>query len=145
MLPSSHPAHSLSLVHYPHLTSLSLVQRLCALIPTLAANIPDLTSVFLCIRVTLRIFYSLNVIDLPEFFEDNMAKWMNPMRALLQYDNPQIKPVKAEQPTPIVRVKSAISQVSGSFLSLLSLSRAHPFLLAFRKACKTSYSVVSHS
>ncbi|XP_066385315.1 exportin-2-like [Miscanthus floridulus] len=47
------------------------------------ANPLELRPVFECLRLCCEIFYSLNSIDLPEFFEDNMGQWMTEFRAFL--------------------------------------------------------------
>lgn len=38
------------------------------------------------IKTMLSIFYSLNVVDLPEYFEDHMGEWMSCFHELLVYD-----------------------------------------------------------
>jgi exportin-2 (importin alpha re-exporter) len=47
------------------------------------ANPLELRPVFECLCLCCEIFYSLNSIDLPAFFEDNMHQWMTEFRAFL--------------------------------------------------------------
>ncbi|XP_066329040.1 exportin-2-like [Miscanthus floridulus] len=58
------------------------------------ANPLELRPVFECLRLSCEIFYSLNSIDLPEFFEDNMRQWMTEFRAFLTTSYPP--PVEAD-------------------------------------------------
>ncbi|PVH36164.1 hypothetical protein PAHAL_6G011900 [Panicum hallii] len=52
------------------------------------ANPVELRPVFECLRLCSEIFYSLNSIDLPEFFEDHMQQWMTQFRAFLTTSYP---------------------------------------------------------
>jgi len=58
------------------------------------ANPAELRPVFQCLRLCSEIFYSLNSIDLPEFFEDHMQQWMTQFRAFLTTSYPP--PVEAD-------------------------------------------------
>ena len=49
-------------------------------------NIEALKIILSSINFICKIFYSLNFQDLPEFFEDNMATWMNTFHELLSMD-----------------------------------------------------------
>ncbi|KAL5228605.1 hypothetical protein ABZP36_016870 [Zizania latifolia] len=60
---------------------LSTSRRLQATATT--ASPPESRPVFECLRLCCEIFYSLNSIDLPEFFEDHMREWMTEFRAFL--------------------------------------------------------------
>jgi exportin-2 (importin alpha re-exporter) len=66
------------------------------------------------IRTLLRIFYSLNWQDLPEFFEDNINEWMTIFSTLMQPDlkveNCQhlASITSDDEPSPIEKVQSAI-------------------------------------
>ena len=53
-----------------------------------SATPPELRPVFECLRLCCEIFYSLNSIDLPEFFEDHMREWMTEFRAFLTTSYP---------------------------------------------------------
>ncbi|OEL20126.1 Exportin-2, partial [Dichanthelium oligosanthes] len=52
------------------------------------ANPLELLPVFECLCHCSEIFYSLNSIDLPEFFEDHMQQWMTQFRAFLTTSYP---------------------------------------------------------
>lgn len=41
-------------------------------------------------RLMSRVFYSLNWLDIPEYFEDNLAKWAELFAKFLQYSNPLV-------------------------------------------------------
>lgn len=85
-----------------------------------------------CLRVVLRIFYSLNWLDLPEYFEDHMQEWMALHLKYLKYKNalveddaevraarwagtgaqPCVTPERAQEdePGPVERVRAAVVQ-----------------------------------
>ncbi|XP_052163745.1 exportin-2 [Oryza glaberrima] len=65
---------------------LSTSRRLQAAAPTVTP--PESRPVFECLRLCCEIFYSLNSIDLPEFFEDHMREWMTEFRAFLTTSYP---------------------------------------------------------
>ena len=37
-----------------------------------------------------KVFYSLNVVDLPEYYEDHMQEWFQGFQMLLKYNNPAL-------------------------------------------------------
>jgi exportin-2 (importin alpha re-exporter) len=52
------------------------------------ASSPDvMVSLFTAIKLMSKIFYSLNAIDLPEYFEDHMNEWMTMFRKLLIFES----------------------------------------------------------
>lgn len=53
---------------------------------------PPTAHIFRCLKLVAKLFYDLNYVDLPEFFEDHMADWMNGFRRYLQ-----ITPSKARE------------------------------------------------
>ncbi|ETW06943.1 hypothetical protein, variant [Aphanomyces invadans] len=55
--------------------------------PTPSTDVPGLVA---ALRTMSRIFFSLNWQDLPEFFEDNIAAWMQAFEYLLRLDLPQL-------------------------------------------------------
>ena len=64
-----------------------------------------------CLRITNRIFYSLNYQDVPEFFEDHSSEWMGQFSKYLQYTNPCVTDADEEtEPGPIDTLQSAIIQ-----------------------------------
>lgn len=67
---------------------LTLFQGLCGMIPNASQNKQQLTLIFECLILLLEVFYSLNWLDLPEFFEDNVKTFMAMFHTLLTYQNP---------------------------------------------------------
>lgn len=54
------------------------------------------------LRLMSRIFYSLNWLDLPEFFEDHIAEWMEQFLSYFAYSNPALVDSDNEdEPDPI--------------------------------------------
>ena len=67
---------------------LAIFQQLCTLAGT-TQDAAQLALIFGALRTIARIFYSLNWQDIPEFFEDNMAPWMQGFKFFLDgYRNP---------------------------------------------------------
>ena len=62
-----------------------------------------LTSLFSCLRLIMRVFYSLNSQELPEVFEDAMDAWMGQFHKYLAYENPTVANVPE-----LDRVKAAV-------------------------------------
>lgn len=58
---------------------------------TYATNEPALRVIYSSLSLMAKVFYSLNAQDLPEFFEDNMATWMNSFHQLLSVDVPLLQ------------------------------------------------------
>jgi exportin-2 (importin alpha re-exporter) len=68
-------------------------------------GIASTAPVFRCLKVVAKLFYALNYVDLPEYFEDHMAEWMEGFRRFLQ-----ISPAKAKElhlPREIIEAESA--------------------------------------
>ena len=61
------------------------------------------------LRLMCRIFFSLNWLDLPEYFEDHMKDWMDEFAKFLSYENPAIA-VDEDEPEagPIQKLQAAI-------------------------------------
>lgn len=53
---------------------------------TYASDVNALKVIYSSLVLVSKVFYSLNFQDLPEFFEDNMATWMNNFHVLLVTD-----------------------------------------------------------
>ena len=43
------------------------------------------------LRLICRIWFSLNWLDLPEYFEDHMKEWMDEFAKFLSYENPSLE------------------------------------------------------
>lgn len=65
---------------------LQLFQTTTDLIFAPGCPVPSLVSYFTAIKQMIRIFYALNCIDLPEFFEDHLNDWMTLFRKYLLCD-----------------------------------------------------------
>lgn len=80
----------------------------------LNTNNPDiLIPTFKVIKLLLGIFYSLNVVDLPEYFEDHMNEWMEMFRKFLLMDikYPQlIGEEDDEKPSLLHKIQAAVCQ-----------------------------------
>jgi exportin-2 (importin alpha re-exporter) len=73
----------------------------------------DLLEVLLLL---VKIFYSLNCQDLPEFFEDHMAEFMTFFHKYLVYENPSI-PVDENEAGPLEKVKTVICEIIDMYAS----------------------------
>jgi len=74
-----------------------------------------LTQAFTALRAITRIYYSLNWQDLPEYFEDNMAEWMNLFKVFLSYSNPLLIDTDEEEEPGV------IDQLQASIVDILTL------------------------
>jgi exportin-2 (importin alpha re-exporter) len=73
-----------------------------------AALRPLIDSMFL----SAKIFYSLNVQDLPEFFEDNMATFMDIWSRYLAYKNPLLDTNDPEEAGPLEKLRASICEIA---------------------------------
>jgi exportin-2 (importin alpha re-exporter) len=60
------------------------------------------------LRLAARIFFSLNWQDLPEFFEDNMATWMDAFHGYLSYEDPSVASDDESTPGSIEDLQAAV-------------------------------------
>lgn len=68
-----------------------------------------LLNVMETLRLCCRIFFSLNWQDLPEFFEDNMDRWMTPFARLLAFSHRLlVDDSEEERPGPLELVRAAV-------------------------------------
>ena len=68
-----------------------------------------LVPLFTALRTMARIFYSLNWITIPEFFEDHQKEWMTMFRHFLTYKNAILEDKDEEEHTgPIEALQAAI-------------------------------------
>lgn len=90
-----------------------------------ASDAAQLRPRFAALRTMCRIFFSLNWQDLPEFFEDHMAEWMEEFARYLQYQNPALAdPDEELEPSPIDVLQAAIVEN----LDLYANKDEEPFL-----------------
>jgi len=62
-------------------------------------------------RLVCRVFFSLNWQDIPEFFEDNLNKWMPQFMALLNFRHAVLEDDQEEErPGPLENLHTAIVQ-----------------------------------
>lgn len=74
-----------------------------------SSNKEALTKFFHALRLMARIFYSLNWITIPEFFEDNIDRWMRQFDKFLRYKNPVLVDAdEHDESGPIERLQAAI-------------------------------------
>lgn len=73
-----------------------------------ANNLEALKTIFGSLVLCAKIFYSLNVQDLPEFFEDNMAIWMNNFLELMTVSNDLLRTDVDEEAGLLEQLKSQI-------------------------------------
>ncbi|KAJ1439724.1 CSE1 chromosome segregation 1-like protein isoform a [Ochromonadaceae sp. CCMP2298] len=79
------------------------------LVGTYAQNKAELGTVFETLRLMGRIYFSLNWQDIPEFFEDNIAAWMEEFAKYLSYSNPLLVDAdEASEPGPVECLQAAV-------------------------------------
>lgn len=77
------------------------------------------------LRLLVKIYYSLNYQDLPEFFEDHMDEVMMEFRKYLQFNNPiVVDPNEENEPSPIDKLQAGIIDV----LDLYASKDEEPFM-----------------
>jgi exportin-2 (importin alpha re-exporter) len=87
-----------------------LTQIYCATsgaVAALGGSKDQLCIVFETLRLMTRIFYSLNWQDIPEYFEDNIASWMEEFAKYLSYKNPLLVDDR-EEAGPIESLQTAV-------------------------------------
>jgi len=88
---------------------LSLFKTTGQAIQSFPDNVSQLRPRFETLQLICRIFYSLNIQDLPEYFEDHMAEWMKEFSKYLTYENIQLIDANEEtEPSVIDSLQDAI-------------------------------------
>eukprot|EP00118_Oscarella_pearsei_P025556 m.308373 g.308373 ORF g.308373 m.308373 type:complete len:973 (+) comp43881_c0_seq1:68-2986(+) len=85
-----------------------LFQNLMALAGQHSADPVALKIIFSSLTLVCKIFFSLNYQDLPEFFEDNMATWMDNFYTLLTSQNQLLQSEDEDEAGPLELIKSQI-------------------------------------
>ncbi|KAG5184186.1 Cse1-domain-containing protein [Tribonema minus] len=86
-----------------------LLQQTSQAVAAAAGQPQQLATLFECLRLICRIYFSLNWQDLPEYFEDNMAIWMAEFGRYLAYDGPQPpEPTMENEPGALEKLQAAI-------------------------------------
>jgi len=91
---------------------LQIFKALCSVINPAAAAAPSV-EVVLCMKEMSKIFYSLNCVDLPEFFEDNMKDFMEGFHMILATP---VSELRKKWPRPIFAAET--SEKPGPFYQL---------------------------
>eukprot|EP01029_Cantina_marsupialis_P007395 TRINITY_DN1819_c0_g1_i3.p1 TRINITY_DN1819_c0_g1~~TRINITY_DN1819_c0_g1_i3.p1 ORF type:complete len:688 (+),score=194.49 TRINITY_DN1819_c0_g1_i3:46-2109(+) len=88
---------------------LSLAQKMkeFAENPEISNNAEALTDIFSCMRLLFRIFYSLNWIELPEFYEDHISEWMTIHSHFLKADYACLHETLEDQ-GPLEQIRAAV-------------------------------------
>lgn len=81
----------------------SYAKQLSGLVST---DPPAALPVMTALRLLCSLFYSLNCIDLPEFFQDNMRGWMAMFAELLSFEGPA--DADDDEPGPAERLQAAV-------------------------------------
>eukprot|EP01027_Heterolobosea_sp_BB2_P009671 GEZU01014244.1.p1 GENE.GEZU01014244.1~~GEZU01014244.1.p1 ORF type:complete len:683 (-),score=211.25 GEZU01014244.1:922-2970(-) len=63
----------------------------CAQVEAQSGNVAALRVLFECINLLLKIFFSLNWVTIPEFFEDHMKDYFDQFHKLLLFENPALE------------------------------------------------------
>ncbi|GMS97107.1 hypothetical protein PENTCL1PPCAC_19282, partial [Pristionchus entomophagus] len=89
----------------------TLYEWLVGFVDNLAQLSPEqATSLFELLNCVLRVFHSLCTQDLPEFFEDNLSRWVAGMLKLFTIDAPSVVSTGGEA-TPLDKVKTEMCEI----------------------------------
>lgn len=78
-------------------------------------NVEALKVIYGSLVLVCKVFYSLNSQDLPEFFEDNMATWMNSFHELLTVDVPCLHTGEDEDAGVLEHLRSQVCENIGMY------------------------------
>lgn len=88
---------------------LALMKQTSGAVDAFQGDAAQLTPRLESLRLISRIFFSLNYQDLPEFFEDHMAEWMEDFAKYLKYQNPLLTDADEEmESSPIDKLQAAV-------------------------------------
>jgi exportin-2 (importin alpha re-exporter) len=97
---------------------IAMLKKCCTAIATSSSSPEQLTVVFECLRLLARIFYSLNWLDIPEFFEDSMADWSAIFAQFLAYSGPQPpEPAEETEPGGLEKLQASIVEIVNLYAS----------------------------
>jgi exportin-2 (importin alpha re-exporter) len=71
---------------------------------------PQLKTLVEILLSTLKVFYSLNVVDLPEYYEDHMQEWFQGFQMLLKYSNPALDSGDDSSPGILEEVRGQVCE-----------------------------------
>lgn len=78
-----------------------------------------------------RIFYSLNCHELPEYFDDHMAEWMDQFKGFLEYDNALVSSPSATEPSWLVKLQAQICRICSLYTEVADEEFNKPYLPVF--------------
>lgn len=87
---------------------LNLFEHMIKQIQPNISNAANLKPIFDVLVMICKLFYCLNYQDLPEFFEDNMKRWMEPFLMLVVTDFKALETDDPEEAGPIEKIRSQI-------------------------------------
>ncbi|KAK9056119.1 hypothetical protein SSX86_027207 [Deinandra increscens subsp. villosa] len=87
---------------------LNTVESISVKINAAAGSAATLRQLIEAQRLCCRIFYSLNFLDLPEFFEDNADKWMNQFKNYLTVRYPAVEDTGADGLALVDELQAAV-------------------------------------
>lgn len=96
------------------------------------SNERGLKQIFICIEYLTEIFYTLNCVNLPGFFEENITDFMNIFDKILNYHNQLIDDVSESKPDVLIRVKTVICETLNIYMEKY-LEEFEPFVDGFAK------------
>jgi exportin-2 (importin alpha re-exporter) len=111
-----------------------------------AQNEKAIKIIFECINLLLEIFYSLNWVDLPEFFEDHMTEYFNMFYDIMNYSNHYVETESEDtEPGLLDNTKTLIIEIANLYLEKYSEEfgkEVNRFTnIVYRLLCKTTLSV----
>jgi len=87
---------------------LDLFEGMIKKVTETASNPTLQKEVFEVLVMICKVFYSLNYQDLPEFFEDNIRRWMEPFHMLMVSDFSHLIDKDSDEAGPIEKIRSQI-------------------------------------
>ncbi|KAJ1930620.1 importin-alpha export receptor [Tieghemiomyces parasiticus] len=100
------------------------------LIETHKDNKEALQTLLPAMLLLVKIFYSLNCQDLPEYFEDHMAEFMGILHKYLVYQNPLVDNGDDDEATDVEKIKAGVCEIIALYTNRLEESFA-PLLPKF--------------
>lgn len=94
---------------------LDLFEGMIEKVKTTTNNLHVQKQIFEVLIMISKIFYSLNYQDLPEFFEDNLKRWMEPFLMLIVTDFPHLVDKDADEAGPLELLRSQICDNVGMY------------------------------
>lgn len=87
---------------------LNLFEGMIERIPKKINDAAELKQIFDVLTAICKLFYSLNYQDLPEFFEDNMKRWMEPFHMLIVTEFKVLVTTDTDEAGHLERIRSQI-------------------------------------